>query len=207
MAPCAPHSTTSHHITSHHVTSNLTTPPHLTPSPSPQGDVLVTNHPTTAGGSHLPDITVITPVFASDATGTPQVVFFVASRGHHADIGGETNTRAYVLLRPPTSVAPVDRSSRARARTLVRCRYPIHPSLIPSPPHPPLSQPPPSLHSSLPHPQSFTTIHIPLPSPPQASPQAPCPPTPRGWWRKVRRSNPSSSSKGAHSRKRVFVNC
>ncbi|KAI9353888.1 Hydantoinase/oxoprolinase-domain-containing protein [Obelidium mucronatum] len=40
------------------------------------GDVLMTNHPA-AGGSHLPDITIITPL-----------VFFVASRGHHADIGG-----------------------------------------------------------------------------------------------------------------------
>ncbi|KAJ3217826.1 hypothetical protein HDU67_007243 [Dinochytrium kinnereticum] len=46
------------------------------------GDVLMTNHPQ-AGGSHLPDITVITPVFKDN-----QVVFFVASRGHHADIGG-----------------------------------------------------------------------------------------------------------------------
>ena len=46
------------------------------------GDVLMSNHPQ-AGGSHLPDITVITPVFVSGAK-----VFFVASRGHHADIGG-----------------------------------------------------------------------------------------------------------------------
>ncbi|NIA19470.1 MAG: 5-oxoprolinase, partial [Xanthomonadaceae bacterium] len=46
------------------------------------GDVLVTNHPA-AGGSHLPDITVITPVLRE---GKP--IFFVASRGHHADIGG-----------------------------------------------------------------------------------------------------------------------
>ncbi|KAI8849024.1 Hydantoinase B/oxoprolinase-domain-containing protein [Chytridium lagenaria] len=46
------------------------------------GDVLMTNHPQ-AGGSHLPDITIITPVFNNN-----QVVFFVASRGHHADIGG-----------------------------------------------------------------------------------------------------------------------
>ena len=49
-----------------------------------EGDVLMTNHPV-AGGTHLPDITVITPVFAG---GVP--VFFVASRGHHADIGGIT---------------------------------------------------------------------------------------------------------------------
>ncbi|KAJ3059330.1 hypothetical protein HDU99_006385, partial [Rhizoclosmatium hyalinum] len=46
------------------------------------GDVLMTNHPA-AGGSHLPDITIITPVFSGG-----EVVFFVASRGHHADIGG-----------------------------------------------------------------------------------------------------------------------
>ena len=47
------------------------------------GDVLVSNHPQLAGGSHLPDITVITPVFFSGS-----IVFFVASRGHHADVGG-----------------------------------------------------------------------------------------------------------------------
>ena len=46
------------------------------------GDVLVSNHPAD-GGSHLPDITVITPVFSGDA-----IIFWVASRGHHADIGG-----------------------------------------------------------------------------------------------------------------------
>jgi len=46
------------------------------------GDVLVSNHPA-AGGSHLPDITVITPVFKDG-----KIIFWVASRGHHADIGG-----------------------------------------------------------------------------------------------------------------------
>ena len=48
------------------------------------GDVLLSNHPQ-AGGSHLPDLTVITPVFVK---GGSEPVFFVASRGHHADIGG-----------------------------------------------------------------------------------------------------------------------
>lgn len=48
-----------------------------------EGDVLVSNHPQLAGGSHLPDITVITPVFYNG-----EIIFFVASRGHHADIGG-----------------------------------------------------------------------------------------------------------------------
>ncbi len=47
-----------------------------------EGDVLVTNDPH-HGGSHLPDITVITPVM-----GEGRIEFFVASRGHHAEIGG-----------------------------------------------------------------------------------------------------------------------
>ncbi|CAO3686643.1 unnamed protein product [Umbelopsis ramanniana] len=47
-----------------------------------EGDVIMTNHPA-CGGSHLPDITIITPVFQDG-----KIVFFVASRGHHADIGG-----------------------------------------------------------------------------------------------------------------------
>uniref|UniRef100_A0A3Q1IL25 5-oxoprolinase, ATP-hydrolysing n=1 Tax=Anabas testudineus TaxID=64144 RepID=A0A3Q1IL25_ANATE len=51
-----------------------------------EGDVILSNHPC-AGGSHLPDLTVITPVFRKGVSGP---VFFVASRGHHADIGGIT---------------------------------------------------------------------------------------------------------------------
>ena len=51
-----------------------------------EGDVLVSNHPK-AGGSHLPDITVITPVFRK---GHATPLFWVAARGHHADIGGST---------------------------------------------------------------------------------------------------------------------
>uniref|UniRef100_A0A8C4N6U7 Hydantoinase B/oxoprolinase domain-containing protein n=1 Tax=Eptatretus burgeri TaxID=7764 RepID=A0A8C4N6U7_EPTBU len=50
------------------------------------GDVILSNHPC-EGGSHLPDLTVITPVFAA---GSEWPVFFVANRGHHADIGGIT---------------------------------------------------------------------------------------------------------------------
>ena len=50
------------------------------------GDVFMLNDPY-RGGTHLPDITVITPVF--DAAGT-HVLFYVGSRGHHADIGGIT---------------------------------------------------------------------------------------------------------------------
>ncbi|OAA53586.1 Hydantoinase B/oxoprolinase [Niveomyces insectorum RCEF 264] len=50
------------------------------------GDVLLSNHPI-AGGTHLPDITCITPVFDDDAAPT-KILFFVGNRGHHADIGG-----------------------------------------------------------------------------------------------------------------------
>lgn len=50
------------------------------------GDVAVTNHPA-FGGSHLPDITVITPVHASDSQGT-RLVGYVANRAHHAELGG-----------------------------------------------------------------------------------------------------------------------
>ncbi|NOQ13480.1 MAG: 5-oxoprolinase [Methyloprofundus sp.] len=48
------------------------------------GDVFLLNSPY-QGGTHLPDITVITPIFSQ-----LKLLFFVASRGHHADIGGIT---------------------------------------------------------------------------------------------------------------------
>jgi len=51
------------------------------------GDVFVTNAPYN-GGTHLPDITVVTPVFGDDAHPGDEPLFFVASRGHHADVGG-----------------------------------------------------------------------------------------------------------------------
>lgn len=38
-----------------------------------------------AGGTHLPDITVVTPVFSTDGS---RLLFFAAARGHHADVGG-----------------------------------------------------------------------------------------------------------------------
>ncbi|WP_428483990.1 hydantoinase B/oxoprolinase family protein [Rhodopila sp.] len=59
-----------------------------------RGDVVALNNPFN-GGTHLPDITVITPVF--DAAGK-DILFFVGSRGHHADIGGITPGST-----PPTS--------------------------------------------------------------------------------------------------------
>jgi 5-oxoprolinase (ATP-hydrolysing) len=67
--------------------------------PLEPGDVAVTNHPG-FGGSHLPDVTVITPVFGDaeegdgdieereGEAGRPPLLGYVASRAHHAEIGG-----------------------------------------------------------------------------------------------------------------------
>jgi len=60
------------------------------------GDVFATNAPYN-GGTHLPDITVVTPVFEERGR---EIIFFIASRGHHADIGGVT----------PGSMPPKSRS-------------------------------------------------------------------------------------------------
>jgi 5-oxoprolinase (ATP-hydrolysing) len=49
------------------------------------GDSVALNNPYN-GGTHLPDVTVVTPVFAPSG----ELRFFVASRGHHADVGGVT---------------------------------------------------------------------------------------------------------------------
>ncbi len=49
-----------------------------------KGDIVVTNHPA-YGGSHLPDVTLIAPVYADS-----QLIGYVANRAHHAEIGGKT---------------------------------------------------------------------------------------------------------------------
>ncbi|VVE65934.1 5-oxoprolinase [Pandoraea anapnoica] len=59
-----------------------------------EGDVFMLNDPY-HGGTHLPDVTVITPVFVKDEDGAAgtraaEPLFYVGSRGHHADIGGIT---------------------------------------------------------------------------------------------------------------------
>jgi len=55
-----------------------------------RGDVYALNDPY-HGGTHLPDITVVTPVFGPEGTGPEnEILFYVASRGHHAEIGGIT---------------------------------------------------------------------------------------------------------------------
>jgi 5-oxoprolinase (ATP-hydrolysing) len=49
-----------------------------------KGDVYLTNNPY-RGGSHLPDMTVVWPVFSEDGG----LLFFTAARGHHSDVGGQ----------------------------------------------------------------------------------------------------------------------
>jgi 5-oxoprolinase (ATP-hydrolysing) len=93
------------------------------------GDVVVSNDPS-AGGSHLPDVTVVTPVF----TPGPQPHFFVASRGHHADIGGRTPgsmpadstslEEEGVLLRPFRLLRRGRLDEEPLRRALTQARYP-----------------------------------------------------------------------------------
>jgi N-methylhydantoinase B len=48
-----------------------------------EGDVFICNDPYAAGGTHTPDISVVTPVFVDG-----QVRYFTANIGHHSDVGG-----------------------------------------------------------------------------------------------------------------------
>ncbi|KAL8281548.1 hypothetical protein RQP46_006232 [Phenoliferia psychrophenolica] len=73
------------------------------------GDVILTNHPV-AGGSHLPDITCITPVFQEG-----KIVFFTASRGHHADVGGILPGSM-----PPTSKTIFEEGAQIKSFKVVR---------------------------------------------------------------------------------------
>jgi N-methylhydantoinase B len=51
------------------------------------GDMIALNDPY-RGGTHLPDITLVAPVFADEKRSKSQPIFFVANRAHHADVGG-----------------------------------------------------------------------------------------------------------------------
>jgi 5-oxoprolinase (ATP-hydrolysing) len=81
----------------------------LHPRPTP-GSVYASNDPN-LGGSHLPDITVVTPIH--DAEG--RLVFFTASRGHHADVGGTTPGSM-----PPFSSTLAEEGVVLRAMPIVR---------------------------------------------------------------------------------------
>ena len=82
--------------------------------PLAPGDVAITNHPG-FGGSHLPDVTVITPVF----TGERQLLGYVASRAHHAEIGG---TRPGSM--PPTAATLAEEGVVIAPTWLVRAGEP-----------------------------------------------------------------------------------
>jgi len=99
-----------------------------------EGDCVVTNDPA-AGGSHLPDVTVVSPVFAGGA----EPAFYVASRGHHADIGGTTpgsmpaDSRSLTeegVLIPPMPL--VEGGRLAEERILALLRGGPHPARAPA---------------------------------------------------------------------------
>ncbi len=74
------------------------------------GDVFATNDPA-LGGSHLPDVTVVTPIYTPDGARA----FFTASRGHHADVGGITPGSM-----PPFSSTLEEEGVVFRAQRIVR---------------------------------------------------------------------------------------
>jgi 5-oxoprolinase (ATP-hydrolysing) len=74
-------------------------------------DVYVLNNPYN-GGTHLPDITVVTPVFLG---GEQTPLFFTASRGHHADVGGRTPGSM-----PPTSTTVEEEGALLDSLVMVR---------------------------------------------------------------------------------------
>jgi 5-oxoprolinase (ATP-hydrolysing) len=100
------------------------------------GDVYVLNDPY-HGGTHLPDVTVITPVYLTDAA-TDRPLFYVGSRGHHADIGGTTpgsmppfSTRIEEEGVQIDNVKLVDKGVLREAEMLALLRSGAHPSRNP----------------------------------------------------------------------------
>ena len=74
--------------------------------PMRRGQHVVLNDPF-AGGTHLPDVTVVTPVFLHPTDAAP--AYYVANRAHHADVGG---------ISPGSMPAPFDAQGRPRALTI-----------------------------------------------------------------------------------------
>jgi N-methylhydantoinase B len=79
------------------------------------------------GGTHLPDITVVTPVFASDGDGG-ELLGFAASRAHHADVGGPTPgsmpADSRTLQEEGVVIAPQPLDEATIARLVARMRQP-----------------------------------------------------------------------------------
>lgn len=95
--------------------------------PFAPGDVVILNDPF-LGGTHLPDVTLVSPVFV-DASGQPPApTFFVASRAHHADIGGMSpgsmplSTEIYQegVIIPPLKLVEAGRTNQAVLELILR---------------------------------------------------------------------------------------
>jgi N-methylhydantoinase B len=94
-------------------------------APFAPGDVVALNDPY-LGGTHLPDITLVSPIFAHDQDAAPS--FFVASRAHHADVGGMSpgsmplSTELYQegLIIPPIKLVERGQVNRAALDLIVR---------------------------------------------------------------------------------------
>ena len=90
------------------------------------GDFVILNDPY-LGGTHLPDITLVAPVFA-EPEGGKELVGFVSNRGHHADVGGMTpgslplSTELYQegLILPPLKLARGGRLNQEVVQLLCR---------------------------------------------------------------------------------------
>src|SRR5438093_1777497 len=90
------------------------------------GDVVVLNDPY-EGGTHLPDVTLVAPVFHPEKAGNAALLFYVANRAHHSDIGGITpgsmplSTEIFQegLRIPPVKLFSAGRRSDAVMRILL----------------------------------------------------------------------------------------
>ena len=79
------------------------------------GDIVILNDPY-QGGSHLPDITMVAPIY-SEQDGKRELVGFVANRGHHADVGGMTPGSLPLsteLYQEGTIIPPIKLARRGR---------------------------------------------------------------------------------------------
>lgn len=121
------------------------------------GDTYAVNDPY-HGGTHLPDVTVITPVFGTEPTtnteGEPEILFYVASRGHHAEIGGiapgsmpansrtieEEESSSTTGCSPRTAASARRRPSACSPRRLTRRATPRPTSPICAPRSPPTAR-------------------------------------------------------------------
>lgn len=89
------------------------------------GDVVILNDPY-LGGTHLPDITMVSPVFVDESGHQP--AFFVASRAHHADVGGMSpgsmplSTEIYQegVIIPPIKIVSAGQNNQAVLDLLLR---------------------------------------------------------------------------------------